>query len=133
MGVWVSNHKKEWVPHCRMDDLPNQWLDVLGCLNKDGDILGKVVIDLKDHFFVYSMQSGSVHEANIAGRENENETAGDKSSVNKLKLRHYVHCYALHCLDEEGSNALRKAYKERGENVGAWRQACYKPIGDYRG
>nr|XP_043617422.1 floricaula/leafy homolog [Erigeron canadensis] len=50
------------------------------------------------------------------------------SYINKPKMRHYVHCYALHCLDEEGSNALRRAFKERGENVGAWRQACYKPL-----
>ncbi|KAI7752339.1 hypothetical protein M8C21_014826 [Ambrosia artemisiifolia] len=50
------------------------------------------------------------------------------SYINKPKMRHYVHCYALHCLDEEGSNALRRDYKERGENVGAWRQACYKPL-----
>ncbi|XP_077210975.1 floral meristem identity control protein LEAFY (LFY) [Tasmannia lanceolata] len=48
--------------------------------------------------------------------------------INKPKMRHYVHCYALHCLDEEASNALRRAFKERGENVGAWRQACYKPL-----
>ncbi|KAL4584674.1 hypothetical protein LXL04_009281 [Taraxacum kok-saghyz] len=50
------------------------------------------------------------------------------SYINKPKMRHYVHCYALHCLDEVASNALRRAYKERGENVGAWRQACYKPL-----
>ncbi|KAK6920439.1 Floricaula/leafy, DNA-binding C-terminal domain [Dillenia turbinata] len=50
------------------------------------------------------------------------------SYINKPKMRHYVHCYALHCLDEEASNSLRRAYKERGENVGAWRQACYKPL-----
>ncbi|CAH9106833.1 unnamed protein product [Cuscuta europaea] len=50
------------------------------------------------------------------------------SYINKPKMRHYVHCYALHCLDEDASNALRRAYKERGENVGAWRQACYKPL-----
>ncbi|WOH10010.1 hypothetical protein DCAR_0729471 [Daucus carota subsp. sativus] len=50
------------------------------------------------------------------------------SYINKPKMRHYVHCYALHCLDEEASNALRRLYKERGENVGAWRQACYKPL-----
>nr|AAO73068.1 LEAFY-like protein 1 [Idahoa scapigera] len=48
--------------------------------------------------------------------------------INKPKMRHYVHCYALHCLDEEVSNALRRAFKERGENVGSWRQACYKPL-----
>ncbi|CAH8364242.1 unnamed protein product [Eruca vesicaria subsp. sativa] len=50
------------------------------------------------------------------------------SYINKPKMRHYVHCYALHCLDEEASNALRRAFKERGENVGSWRQACYKPL-----
>nr|ALO75821.1 floricaula/leafy [Triadica sebifera] len=48
--------------------------------------------------------------------------------INKPKMRHYVHCYALHCLDEDASNALRRNFKERGENVGAWRQACYKPL-----
>nr|BBC78344.1 FLORICAULA/LEAFY-like protein [Larix gmelinii var. japonica] len=48
--------------------------------------------------------------------------------INKPKMRHYVHCYALHCLDVEQSNRLRRAYKERGENVGAWRQACYYPL-----
>nr|AGT16540.1 wall-associated kinase [Saccharum hybrid cultivar R570] len=52
------------------------------------------------------------------------------SYINKPKMRHYAHCYALHCLDEEASNALRRAYKARGENVGAWRQACYAPLVD---
>nr|BAB88867.1 LFY homolog [Angiopteris lygodiifolia] len=50
------------------------------------------------------------------------------SYINKPKMRHYVHCFALHCLDQEKSNSLRKAFKERGENVGAWRQACYYPL-----
>lgn len=50
------------------------------------------------------------------------------SYINKPKMRHYVHCYALHVLDEEASNALRRAFKERGQNVGAWRLACYKPL-----
>ncbi|CAN6485615.1 unnamed protein product [Victoria cruziana] len=50
------------------------------------------------------------------------------SYINKPKMRHYVHCYALHCLDEAASNRLRRAFKERGENVGAWRQACYQPL-----
>lgn len=52
------------------------------------------------------------------------------SYINKPKMRHYVHCYALHCLDEDASDALRRAYKARGENVGAWRQACYAPLVD---
>ncbi|PKA59733.1 Floricaula/leafy like [Apostasia shenzhenica] len=50
------------------------------------------------------------------------------SYINKPKMRHYVHCYALHVLDEGASDALRRSFKERGENVGAWRQACYKPL-----
>lgn len=48
--------------------------------------------------------------------------------INKPKMRDYVHCYALHCLDVEQSNQLRKVYKDRGENVGAWCQACYYPL-----
>nr|AFA42324.1 LEAFY like protein 2 [Fragaria x ananassa] len=48
--------------------------------------------------------------------------------INKPKMRHYVHCYALHCLDEERSIALRRECKLRGENIGAWRQACYRPV-----
>nr|AKL72181.1 LEAFY-like protein [Triticum aestivum] len=52
------------------------------------------------------------------------------SYINKPKMRHYVHCYALHCLDQEASDALRRAYKARGENVGAWRQACFAPLVD---
>eukprot|EP00249_Psilotum_nudum_P007044 c20267_g1_i1 orf=376-1494(-) len=50
------------------------------------------------------------------------------SYINKPKMRHYVHCYALHCLDLQQSNHLRKLYKDRRENVGAWRQACYLPL-----
>lgn len=50
------------------------------------------------------------------------------SYINKPKMRHYVHCYALHCLNEEASNTLRRGFKEKGENVGAWRQACYQPL-----
>ncbi|KAG0589689.1 hypothetical protein M758_1G037900 [Ceratodon purpureus] len=48
--------------------------------------------------------------------------------INKPKMRDYVHCYALHCLDVDMSNNLRKEFKERGENVGAWCQACYFPL-----
>nr|BAC55074.1 LFY-like protein OrcLFY [Himantoglossum robertianum] len=50
------------------------------------------------------------------------------SYINKPKMRHYVHCYALHVLDEDASNSLRRVFKERGENAGAWRLACYKPL-----
>ncbi|EYU24532.1 hypothetical protein MIMGU_mgv1a022915mg, partial [Erythranthe guttata] len=54
--------------------------------------------------------------------------AAGANYINKPKMRHYVHCYALHCLDEAASIALRRSFKERRENVGAWRQACYNPV-----
>ncbi|KAF9619761.1 hypothetical protein IFM89_009103 [Coptis chinensis] len=37
-----------------------------------------------------------------------------------------MNSHILH--NEDASNALRKSFKERGENVGAWRQACYEPL-----
>lgn len=40
--------------------------------------------------------------------------------INKLKMRDYVYCYVLYCLDVEILNILRKEYKEWGENVGVW-------------
>nr|GFB24991.1 hypothetical protein [Tanacetum cinerariifolium] len=42
MEVWLLNHKKEWVPHCRFKEeiVPDGlFVDVIGCWNKDGDIL----------------------------------------------------------------------------------------------
>ncbi|WCJ36358.1 hypothetical protein M5689_017562 [Euphorbia peplus] len=56
-------------------------------------------------------------------------TKAGATYINKPKMRFYVHCYALHCLDEDTSNELRRGLIERGErNVGPWRQACYKPL-----
>jgi hypothetical protein len=48
------------------------------------------------------------------------------------KMRHYVHCYALHCLDEEASDALRRAYKARGKNMGAWSRLLRAAGGQHR-
>nr|GEZ15385.1 hypothetical protein [Tanacetum cinerariifolium] len=43
MEVWVLNKQKEWVPHCRFEEesVPDGYIDVIGCWNKDGDILIK--------------------------------------------------------------------------------------------
>ncbi|GJX86698.1 F-box domain containing protein [Tanacetum coccineum] len=43
MEVWLLNDKKEWVPHCRIkrEILPNGYVEILGCWNKDGDMLIK--------------------------------------------------------------------------------------------
>ncbi|GKC80848.1 hypothetical protein Tco_1131622, partial [Tanacetum coccineum] len=44
MEVWFLNHKKkEWVSHCRFKEeiVPDGYIDVIGCWNKDGDILIK--------------------------------------------------------------------------------------------
>ncbi|PWA49692.1 TatD family [Artemisia annua] len=42
MEVWVLK-QKEWVPHCRFEEeiVPDGYIDVMGCWNKDGDILIK--------------------------------------------------------------------------------------------
>ncbi|GJR10433.1 F-box domain containing protein [Tanacetum coccineum] len=43
MEVWLLNDKKEWVPHCRIkrEILPNGYVEILGCWNKDRDMLIK--------------------------------------------------------------------------------------------
>ncbi|GJR10471.1 retrotransposon protein, putative, ty1-copia subclass [Tanacetum coccineum] len=46
MEVWVLNKQKEWVPHCRFEKetVPDGYIDVIGCWNKDGDILIKCIL-----------------------------------------------------------------------------------------
>ncbi|PWA90444.1 F-box domain-containing protein [Artemisia annua] len=68
MEVWVLKHK-EWVPHCRFEKqiIPYGYIDVLGCWNKDGDILIKNRGGGKYKFFVYNLESGVLHETNIVG------------------------------------------------------------------
>ncbi|GJR87512.1 F-box domain containing protein [Tanacetum coccineum] len=46
MEVWVLNKQKEWVPHCRFEKetVPDGYIDVIGCWNKDGDILIKCIM-----------------------------------------------------------------------------------------
>ncbi|KAF8651802.1 hypothetical protein HU200_063324 [Digitaria exilis] len=53
--------------------------------------------------------------------------AGIKQKTSKC-LRCGTTCTAR--LDEEASDARRRAYKARGENVGAWRQAFYAPLAE---
>nr|AHJ90706.1 CyLFY [Cylindrocystis sp. EM-2014] len=53
--------------------------------------------------------------------------------INKPKMRQYVHCYALHCLDVVRSDDLRREFKFKSEahprpNVGTWSDACYAPL-----
>nr|GEY08648.1 hypothetical protein [Tanacetum cinerariifolium] len=46
MEFWLLNHKKLWLPHCRFKNeiVPDGLLiDVIGCWNKDGDILIKSI------------------------------------------------------------------------------------------
>ncbi|KAJ8553524.1 hypothetical protein K7X08_024202 [Anisodus acutangulus] len=54
--------------------------------------------------------------------------ASSEFLVNWVKGTRRRQGQAHHCLNEDASNALGRAFKERGENVGAWRQACYKPL-----
>ncbi|GJZ66162.1 F-box domain containing protein [Tanacetum coccineum] len=61
MEFWLLNHKKEWVPHCRFKEeiVPDGYIDVMGCWNKDGDILIKINSN-------GSYASGVLHKTNIA-------------------------------------------------------------------
>ncbi|PWA65980.1 F-box domain-containing protein [Artemisia annua] len=73
MEVWVLN-QKQWVPHCRIDKEDIHYgchIEVMGCWNKDGDILIKSIKSSGGHnryvFFVYNLKSGVLHKTNIAG------------------------------------------------------------------
>ncbi|GJY56739.1 F-box domain containing protein [Tanacetum coccineum] len=69
MEFWLLNHKKEWVPHCRFKEeiVPDGYIDVMGCWNKDGDILIRSMdVDLLYMFYVYNLKSGVLHKTNLA-------------------------------------------------------------------
>ncbi|GJW79541.1 F-box domain containing protein [Tanacetum coccineum] len=72
MEFWLLNHKKkEWVPHCRFakEITPDAYIRIMGCWNKDGDILIKSASHGRYAFFVYNLKSGVLHKTNIAGME----------------------------------------------------------------
>ncbi|GJS30924.1 F-box domain containing protein [Tanacetum coccineum] len=68
MEVWVLK-QKEWVAHCRFkkDIVPYGYKRVLGCWNKDGDMLIRNQADGWYKFFVYNLKSGVLHKTNIFG------------------------------------------------------------------
>nr|GEY05364.1 hypothetical protein [Tanacetum cinerariifolium] len=69
--VWLLNHKKEWVPHCRFKEeiVPDGLsMDVIGCWNKDGDILIRSICGNQLYvFYVYNLKSGVLHKTSLAG------------------------------------------------------------------
>ncbi|GKB71300.1 hypothetical protein Tco_0932712, partial [Tanacetum coccineum] len=70
MEVWLLNHKKEWVPHCRFKEeiVPHGYIDVIGCWNKDGDILIRSICGNPLYaFYVYNLKSGALHKTNLVG------------------------------------------------------------------
>nr|GEU83062.1 hypothetical protein [Tanacetum cinerariifolium] len=72
MEVWLLNHKKEWVPHCRFKDIvPDRVIiDVIGCWNKDGDILIRSICgNPVGAFYVYNLKSGVLNKTNLAGSD----------------------------------------------------------------
>ncbi|GKC13554.1 F-box domain containing protein [Tanacetum coccineum] len=81
MEIWLLNHEKEWLLHCRInnhDHLPDGYINVIGYLNKDQDILIKVsrstitpTCGASEVFFVYRLKSGVLHEVKIIGRETQ--------------------------------------------------------------
>lgn len=66
MEVWVLK-QKEWVPHYQFEKkwVPRGDIEVLGCWNKDGDILIRNTSLRKYEFFVYNLKSGVRHKTNI--------------------------------------------------------------------
>ncbi|GAQ91366.1 LEAFY-like protein [Klebsormidium nitens] len=48
--------------------------------------------------------------------------------INKPKMRQYLHCYALHCLDPGTSNAIRMTCRDRKKTLQAWAECCYEPL-----
>ncbi|GKA44813.1 F-box domain containing protein [Tanacetum coccineum] len=69
MEVWVLK-QKEWVPHCRFKEeiVPDGYIDVIGCWNKDGDILIRSICGNPFYaFYVYNLKSGVLHKTNLAG------------------------------------------------------------------
>ncbi|PWA99636.1 F-box domain-containing protein [Artemisia annua] len=69
LEVWLLK-KKEWVPYCRLfikQIIPYGYIEVLGCWNKEGDMLICNTGDGRYKFFVYNLKSGLVHKTNIVG------------------------------------------------------------------
>ncbi|GKD06878.1 hypothetical protein Tco_1186563 [Tanacetum coccineum] len=71
MEFSLLNHKKEWVPHCRFKQeiVPCGFIkDVIGCWNKDGDILIKSIDGYPLHaFYLYNWGSDVLHMTNLTG------------------------------------------------------------------
>lgn len=77
LEVWVLKQKEcEWVLYCRIDEdgLPNQPVKLLGCRNKDGDIVIKVSINRSDRYYVYILKSGVMEQVDILGRKGNQGT-----------------------------------------------------------
>ncbi|GKE53506.1 F-box domain containing protein [Tanacetum coccineum] len=70
MEIWVLKQKK-WVPYCRLENtiVPDGRIDVLGCWNRDGDMLIRNV-GIGYKFFIYNLKSGVLHKTSIACPEN---------------------------------------------------------------
>ncbi|GJZ35439.1 F-box domain containing protein [Tanacetum coccineum] len=69
MEVWLLNHQKEWVPHCRFKVPDGCLIHFIGCWNKDGDILIRSIgVDLFV-FYVYNLKSGVLHKTSLAGSD----------------------------------------------------------------
>ncbi|GJV16284.1 F-box domain containing protein [Tanacetum coccineum] len=62
--VWVLK-QKQWVPHCHFKCYPNGGIEVLGCWNKDGDMLIRSGSHGEYRFYVYNNKSDVLHKTNI--------------------------------------------------------------------
>ncbi|GKE32030.1 F-box domain containing protein [Tanacetum coccineum] len=70
MEIWVLK-QKEWVPYCRLENtiIPDGCMDVLGCWNRDGDMLIRN-LGIGCKFFIYNLKSGVLHKTSIVCPDN---------------------------------------------------------------
>ncbi|XP_071727310.1 uncharacterized protein [Rutidosis leptorrhynchoides] len=63
IDIWILK-QKEWVSHCSFDlnyHLRDTRIKVLGCWNKEGDILVSTATNIKRWFYVYRLKSGDLN------------------------------------------------------------------------
>ncbi|GJV01092.1 F-box domain containing protein [Tanacetum coccineum] len=70
MEIWVLK-QKEWVPYCRLENtiVPDGCMEVLGCWNRDGDMLIRN-LGIGCKFFIYNLKSGVLHKTSIVCPDN---------------------------------------------------------------
>lgn len=85
--VWVLK-RKEWVMYCVLDI--KTFIKVIGCWNKDGDLLIRAVEVKRKSLLVYNLKSEILREARIIGLKDQSKSEirmyqSSLSSINGFK------------------------------------------------